>query len=518
MKLLFAASECVPFVKTGGLADVAGSLPDRILAHLGGAPKKKKTGRAKERKARPEAPQVLTVLPKYSSTRLTRLSLELLPGRMLIPVGAELEEALVWRLAGKKPAGTRGSHTVYFIDNEKYFDREGLYGTAQGDYPDNDERFIFYSRAALELCKFVDFTPDLIHCHDWQTGFIPAYLKTLYRTDAFFNRTASLFTIHNVAYQGLFPRERFPLTGLDWADFTPDKLEYFNQVCFMKAGLVYADKLSTVSPSYAREIQSGPEFGRGMEGLLKDRSKDLSGILNGLDRAEWDPAHDPRILAGYSLKSKDVFSARQKCKKDLQAAVRLPEDPSVPLIGMVSRLDPQKGFDRVVKVLPQVLNEGNGTQCVILGSGQKDIEDSLRALAVRCPGQVRVETGFQNDLAHKIYAGSDFFFMPSQFEPCGLGQMIAMRYGSVPIVTPTGGLLDTITPWDPKAGTGTGFVALEMTDAAVKTALKAALKTARDPAAMRKLVRNCMSRDFSWDSPAEKYIRLYESTLQKVRG
>ena len=497
MKILFATSECNPFVKTGGLADVLGSLPPALASVRSG-----------------EKTEVAVVLPKYSQIDQDRFPLKALPGKFWIPIGDRAEEATVWTVDASRPENAALPKVpFYFIDNRKYFHRPGIYQTPEKDFPDNDERFIFFSRAVLELAKFVDFRPDVIHCHDWQTGLVPAYLKTLYRTDAFFHRTASLFTIHNIAYQGIFPRHSLFLAGFSWHDFTPERLEYYDQVCFLKAGLVCADKLSTVSPTYCEEVQKHSEFGRGMEGILRSRSKDFHGILNGLDYAEWDPAKDANLAKKYSPKMKDWAARKKADKRALQDYCRLPPTDD-PLIGMVSRLDPQKGFNRVIELLPQIMDSGVRLQWAILGSGDKRIREAVASFAKRYPRGVSVHFTFNNELAHRIYAGADFFFMPSEFEPCGLSQMISMKYGTIPIVTPTGGLKDTVRNWNPAARSGTGFVSAEVATPALSDAVRDALKAYANPSQWETLRKNAMTQDFSWKSSAEKYLELYRKAVQ----
>ncbi len=485
MNVLFTASEAVPFCKTGGLADVAGELPRALQGLLPGKNKSK----------------IIRFLPKYSSIDSRKFSLSKIPGKIKIPIGETIEEGEVYHHQEK-------NLSTFFVENKKYFDRPGIYGQSARDFEDNDERFIFFSRAALEFCKLINFKPDVIHAHDWQTGLIPAYLKTIYATDAFFQRTASVFTIHNIAYQGIFPKQSLYLAGLGWSEFTPEKLEYFDSISFLKAGLSYAGFVTTVSPRYAREIQETKQFGRGMEGLLKTRSKKLKGILNGLDETTWNPSKDPFIAAKYSPKSKDFEWKKNSCKRALQKLAGLTDDAQAPLIAMVSRLDPQKGFKMVTEILPKIALEHPKTQWVILGSGAPDIEKDLTAMAKRFPGRFFFEKGFNDPLAHQIYAGSDLFLMPSEFEPCGLGQMIAMKYGSIPVVTATGGLADTVTAWD--GAKGNGFVCAEIAAPALHAALWKALKAYDDKPAWKSLMKNAMSGDFSWKRSAAEYVRLYQ--------
>ena len=477
MDILFPASEMVPFCKTGGLADVAGALPAEIVKALPGS-------------------RVICFLPRYKAVDAALHGLKKIPFALEIPVGDRTETArFLIHKAGKV-------ETV-FLDHPGYFGRPGIYGEGGSDYPDSAERYAFFCRAALEYCGKAKFAPAVIHCHDWQTGLIPAYLKTLYAKDASFKKTRSVFTIHNMAYQGNFPKESLPLTGLPWSVFTPDKLEFFGFMSYLKAGLVFADRITTVSPRYSREIRTDPRFGCGMEGLLARRAKSLSGILNGLDVDAWDPSKDPMIESNYSVKSKDLLTAKAECKLGLQARARLAPVKDAPLIGMVTRLDPQKGFKMLLQILPKMAAEHPKSQWAVLGSGLPEIEKELELQAGRFPGRFFFHKGFDEPLAHQIYAGADIFLMPSEYEPCGLGQMISMRYGTVPVVTPTGGLADTVGP-------DTGFVCAETSAPALHQALWKALKAFEDRTLWSRLMRRGMMKDFSWKTSARKYAELYK--------
>ncbi len=491
MNILFAASEGEPFVKTGGLADIIGSLPWEIASLVN----EKHQGK------------VCCVLPKYSSIPTSQFPLERLPGRFLVPVGDSFEEGIVW--VYKKNGGR--TVPVYFIENKKYFDRKGLYHEGGKDYPDNAERFIYFSRAVLECAKFIRFKPSVIHCHDWQTGLLPALLKQHYSSDPYFIQTKTVFTIHNLAYQGVFPQETLKLAGLPLGAFVAEKLEYFGSLSTLKAGIVYADKVTTVSPNYAQEIVTIPDMGKGLTGVIKNRAKDFSGILNGISYAEWNPEKDSALVQNYSLKSKDLLDEKKKCKKDLQLAFGLPPEENVPLIGVVSRLDRQKGFHILASLLEKISQEKIRCQWVILGVGDHQIENELSVLSIQYPALFKVHFDFNPALAHKIYAGSDLFFMPSEFEPCGLSQMIALRYGAVPMVSPRGGLLDTIRDWESRSLEGTGFIAKDVSVASFYELLLKALDVYKIFNVWEKLVRNGMAQDFSWGPRAQSYLELYES-------
>ena len=485
MKILFVAGEAVPFCKTGGLADVAGALPPalKVARH-----------------------DIRLVLPKYRAVNAAEHGLKRLDVTLRVPIGDAVESAGLWegRLGGKVP--------VYFIEAPKFFDREGLYMDASGrDFPDNDDRFILFCRAALETAKALDFRPDILHANDWQTGLLPAYLSTLYSLDAFFLPTASVFTIHNMAHQGIFHKNALFQGGFSWADFTPERLEFYDQINFMKTGLVYAHALNTVSPTYAREITTGYEFGRGLEGVLLKRKGDLVGILNGLDSSAWDPANDPIIARSFSAAGMD---GRAACKADLQRTAGLKRDSAAPVLAFVSRLDAQKGVDIVLSAVGEALS--GGAQAVFLGDGDPSGEQALAALADTFPGRAAFFPRFDDALARKIYAGADLFLMPSLFEPCGLGQMIALRYGAVPVVTPRGGLVDTVEPYDPAKGTGTGFTAKGADAADYRAALGEALALFRsNRAAWRALQRRGMDADYGWGKSVESYTALYHRALER---
>ncbi len=481
MKILFVASECVPFCKTGGLADVVGAL-------------------AKELRAKRH--DVRIVLPKYKSIRATEFNIKETDEQVHVPMGKGHTETADIRMTR-----TDQGVPVYFIHQEKYFGRPGLYSGPLGEYPDNAERFIFLSRAALEACKAMQFRPDIIHCHDWQTGLVPMYLKVLLKEDSFFQHTASVFTIHNIAYQGVFPKSVLEATGFSWNEFSIDTFEYYDEISFLKAGLVFADMLNTVSPTYAQEIQGTYEFGRGMEGILRDRAKKLIGILNGLDIEQWDPATDPFLARPFDA---GHLSARKESKATLQKILQLPTAPEIPLLAMVARIERQKGIDLLIRIIPTLMNRRN-VQIVVLGQGDATLLQELRALTQQYPGHIRVSSDFNEPLAHHIYGGSDLFLMPSRFEPCGLSQMISMRYGGIPIVANTGGLHDTVTP----AGRdfGTGFVFQPGSPVGFLNAISQALDFYQETAAWEALQKRAMGQDFSWNASTEAYLNLYRRAL-----
>jgi starch synthase len=479
MKILFIASECVPFCKTGGLADVIGALPKEL---------------------RRRRHDVRIMLPKYKTIRGQEFGMKETGEWVRVRIDGKQESADL------RVAKTEKGIKTYFINHEGYFGRPGLYRDSTGDYPDNAARFGFFCRAALEACKAIEFRPDVIHVHDWQTGLVPMHLKTTYKDDAFFQHTASVFSIHNMAYQGVFPKSTVSLLGIPWTEFTPEKLEFYDQLSFLKAGLVYSDLLATVSPTYAQQIQTY-EFGAGLEGVLRRRSRELVGILNGLDRDEWNPAKDPFLAKSFDAEHR---AGRADCKAALQEALRLPIRPEAPVLGVVARIDRQKGTDLLLKIVPELVDRG--AQLVVLGQGDRALEAELERQERRFPRAFRVRTDFNEPLAHHIYGGSDLFLMPSRFEPCGLGQMIAMRYGAVPVVARTGGLLDTVNP--PLGNdTGTGFLFEPGSASAFLGAIQEALEVFGNASRWGALQSRGMAADFSWDQSAESYLGLYRRAL-----
>lgn len=482
MNIVFAVSECVPFAKTGGLADVAGTLPGVIKRH---------------------GHDIRVCMPKYAHITPTAYQLKKLPIRLSIPVGKKKITASVWQ-------GMMNTVPVYFIDQNSYFNRQCLYGTSEGDYPDNDDRFIFFNRAVLALLYKLKFKPDIIHCHDWQTGLIPVYLKNSHKYEAFFSHTASVFTIHNIAYQGLFDKGSLVKSGLDWKLFTMEGLEYYDKMSFLKAGIVYSDFITTVSPTYAHEIQSSGEFGFGMEGVLKSQSKKILGILNGIDYEEWDPRTDKLITATYN--PPDDCAGKKICKREIQSSFSLTQEETVPLFGMVTRLVSQKGFDLLTSILSIILREH--IQLVILGTGDIAYHQLLKKYAQAYKNVFNVSLKFDNKLAHKIYAGSDFFLMPSRYEPCGLGQMIAMRYGSIPIVMKTGGLADTVIDFEAKPAKGNGVVFKRYEPMALVGAFLRAIRYWKNSHNKRIITANMSTVNFTWERSAKKYCDLYHDILK----
>jgi len=476
MKVAFLASEVIPYAKTGGLADVAGALP-KFLAGLGA--------------------DVRVVMPFYREVRKKGLPLErVLDGATLEIGGSQVSyDVFAHRADGV---------TVLFIDRPDYFDRDSLYGTASGDYPDNGERFAFFCRAALETLRAIDFPPGIIHGHDWQSALTFAYLRHVCAGDAFFARTRTLFTIHNLAYQGLFDRSVLGRVGLPESLFNMNDLEFYGKVNALKAGILYTDAVTTVSPRYSREIQT-PEFGCGLDGLLRSRTGVLFGILNGVDYRDWDPASDR--LIPHRFHPKDL-RGKKDCRGHLAGEFGLAAPADLPVAGMVTRLAGQKGLDIVCDALDELL--GLGLSLVILGTGDKKIQDFLLAAQKKSPDRIGLKIAFDERIAHTIYAGSDLFLIPSRYEPCGLTQMYAMKYGTVPVVRATGGLDDSVQEFDPKAGTGNGFKFVEAEPGPLVEAAGRAVAAFKRPADWQTLVANAMGEDFSWERSAAAYLDLYK--------
>jgi starch synthase len=479
MKIVFAASECVPFSKTGGLADVVGALPP-ALAALGH--------------------QVTVYLPKYKQTKLAEAN------TVVRSITVPFDDR--YRFCSLVDGGTHSGVKFYFIDYPPYFDRDALYGTPLGDYRDNAERFALYSRAVLEGCKILG-VPDVFHCHDWQSALVPILLRSVYAEDPALRDVATVFTIHNTGYQGLFPPDTLPLLMLPWDLFTIDKLEFYGKINFLKGALVFSDFITTVSKKYSQEIQTA-EYGFGLEGVLKARSGTVTGILNGVDYNEWSPQTDKFIAAHYSPED---LSGKLKCKQDLLTEFALPNaDPKLPVIGIVSRFAAQKGFDLISLVADRLAREG--MIVVALGAGDKEYEDLFRRLNKQFPQKFAVKIAYDNKIAHKIEAGADMFLMPSRYEPCGLNQIYSLKYGTVPVVRATGGLDDTIENWDPHTKKGTGFKFAEYSGEALLATIRAALQTYRNQENWRVLMRNGMSKDFSWTASAKEYGKVYERVRQ----
>ena len=483
LRVLFVTSEAVPFAKTGGLADVAGALP-KFLEDLGC--------------------EVKLIMPYYRMVQKPGLPIHRVEQTLEVPLGNETLQADLYQSDLEKRS------SVYFIGREELFDRPNLYGTPRGDYFDNAERFVFFSKAALAFCQAMDFSPDIIHHHEWQTGLISAFLKFSDPKDPLFSHSAVVFTIHNIAYQGLFPREKLSLTGLPAEVYNPEGIEFWGKINFMKAGIVYADVINTVSRKYSKEIQTA-EYGYGLEGILRKRNQDLYGILNGVDYRDWDPSHDPHLVCPYGLQN---LSGKRDCKKDLLKEFGLP--PSLehaPVLGVISRLADQKGFDLLAEILEDLFKLDLGF--VLLGTGDQKYHDLFTRIGLKYPQKAGIRIAYDDRLAHKIEAGADLFLMPSRYEPCGLNQIYSLRYGTIPVVRATGGLDDTIVHYDPLTGTGNGFKFIRYDAKELLQQIDAAIGFYHQPEHWNRLLRNAMSADFSWARSAVSYVELYRKALQK---
>jgi starch synthase len=483
MKVLIVSSEATPFAKTGGLADVTGTLVDEL------------------RKLKIDSS---VIIPFYRRTRrmVKDLGIKELDKGFTVPLGNEMVEGRLWK--GKTAKGA----DAYFIENDRFYDREELYGTGGGDYPDNSSRFIFFSRGVLEAIKALGLGFDIIHCNDWHSALIPVYLNTIYRDEL--PKTASMLTIHNIGYQGIFWHLDIPLTGLGWDAFRIDALEYYGKINLLKGGILFADIITTVSNTYAKEIMT-PDYGAGLDGVLRERSLDLYGVLNGIDYNEWNPWKDRLISAKYNRKS---ISKKSVCKDTLKEECKLTKG-NMPLIGIVSRLAPQKGIELVVSLMEKIIKLG--AQMIILGKGEEQLEKELLKLRDKYRGNLFVKIGFDDILAHKIYAGTDIFLMPSRYEPCGLGQLIAMGYGTIPVVRKTGGLADTVTAYSPDTGEGTGFLFDEYSAQAMLASLKHAIEVYNNKEEWHRIMFNAMSKRFTWRESARKYSALYKKAINKCR-
>ncbi len=466
MKIVFCCSEAVPFAKTGGLADVCGVLPV-VLEKLG--------------------LDVLLIMPRYKDVDFKKFSIK--------PLNNQVSTTSI------------GDHIqVYFIENTLYFDRDGLYGDGKGDYPDNLDRFQYFCRNTLQLLRDLNLRVDIIHAHDWQTALIPAYLKILYKEDSFFKNVKTVFTIHNMAYQGIFPAKEFSKLGLDRGLFTTDAFEFFHQVNLLKGGIIFSDQVTTVSPTYAQEIQT-EKYGCGLEGVLRQRKDRVIGILNGLDHDFWDPKTDPFIEKKYSAQSPEVKIIN---KRRLQKAFHLPQKDHVPIFGFVGRLSYQKGLDLLAKTIDEIAQ--GDVQLALMGVGEERYQKALKEWHKKYPEKIGVHLKFDEETAHHLYAGSDIFLMPSVYEPCGISQMISLRYGAVPLVYKTGGLADTIQARDDH-GAGNGFVFDHYDEKAFLKAVHQAMETYKNKKVFDELVKKAFTFDFSWDKSAKEYLKVYQQCL-----
>lgn len=483
LKILFVSSEVVPFAKTGGLADVAGSLP-LDLAELGN--------------------DVRIVMPKYKKINSPMHYVTDFP----VTVDWKKQTCIV-RESGIDFKIEEQNKTVpiYFIDNYEYFDRDSMYC-----YFDEAERFAFFCRAVIDMLPKINFQPDIIHCNDWQSGPICMLLKEQYNNYSFYDNISTVFTIHNLQYQGNYPKDTIKLFGLNESVFTPDKVEFYGAFSFMKAGIVYSDIVNTVSETYAKEIQTS-EYGERMEGLLRKRSNDLYGIVNGISYEDFNPKTDPRIYKNFSSKN---IKNKVENKYSLQREVGLPVK-DVPVIGLISRLVSQKGLDIIADVINEIMSLD--MQFILLGSGDAYYENLFKKVMEKYPEKMGLNLGFNANLAQRIYAGCDMFLMPSKFEPCGLGQLISLRYGTIPIVRSTGGLADTIKEFSLETGEGNGFSFKEYSSKELLSTIQRAISVYNNhPDAWKALIQTALKSDFSWSKSAERYLELYYVSIGKHRA
>ena len=491
MNILMATSEAVPFAKTGGLADVCGALPVE-LAKLG--------------------QNTALILPAYRQVRSAGVPIEPTGVHFDVPIGNKTVTGSF--LKSHLP---ESNVPVYLVEHDHYYNRAGLYQDGGEDYRDNCERFVFFCRAVLEAIRLLDLKVDVLHANDWQTGLVPAILKIEYGGVPGYEQIGSLLTIHNMAYQGTFWHWDMLLTGLDWKYFNWQQMEFFGNLNLLKTGLTFADRLNTVSPRYAEEIRTAP-LGCGLEGVLQNRRDVLSGIVNGVDYREWNPAVDTHLPVQYTPQT--VATGKAACKAALQSELGLPVLPSVPLLAFVGRLASQKGIDLLVATLRDWV-QSQEAQWVVLGTGEAQYEEPFAMLAERFPHKVATRLEFSNPLAHRIEAGADMFVMPSRYEPCGLNQLYSLKYGTVPIVRATGGLVDTITDADEAslaAGTATGFRFSDYSALALAEALQRACRAYAEPAVWKQIVAGGMKQDWSWAKSAREYVELYRATINRLRG
>jgi starch synthase len=480
LRVLFVASEGEPFAKTGGLADVVGTLPQAL---------------------EDQGVEIKVLIPYYGMVKQGKVPTSLIAEDLEVNLGALNHPFNLM-------APTTPGSPFFFVERDEFYERSQLYGTPRGDYFDNLERFAFFCGAVLPFCRALDFQPHLIHCHDWQSALVPVYLRQRWAGQDILAGTKTVFTIHNLAYQGLFPKEKYPLLGLDWSFYNINGLEYYGKINLLKGGIVSADAVTTVSPRYSQEIQT-QEFGYGLEGVLRSRAAQLHGILNGVDYQDWNPETDALIPAKFSRQD---LAGKAADKAALMEAFGLsPELADAPILAIISRLADQKGFDLVEQVLPQLMKQK--LMVVILGTGEEKYHRWLEAEAPKYKGKLGVKIAFDNQLAHLMEAGADMFLMPSRYEPCGLNQIYSMKYGTIPVVRATGGLADTVTPVGDPSAPGTGFVFTDYTPEAFLKALYTALDAYADQKLWRRLMDHAMSQDFSWKVSARKYLELYKSLV-----
>ncbi len=482
MRALMVSSEVTPFAQTGGLGEVMNGLPAALVG-LG--------------------VEVDVLMPKYRRITPEDFPIEKLDLHVDIDLNAKRISAGFWQLRDRQ--GVR----YLFLENDHYYNREGLYGTKDKDYKDNSERFVFFCRSAISMALSQGVRYDIFHSHDWQAALVPVYLRTLFAGEELLRQSASIMTIHNLGYQGVFWHLDMPLVGVGWEFFNPGQMEFYGQLNFLKSGIVFADEVNTVSPSYRNEVLTR-EFGFGLDGVLREKGDQLTGILNGVDYSVWNPATDIRIGANYSP---DDLSGKAKCKADLQRVAGLRESPDIPVIGLISRLSSQKGLDILQEALPSLMQRN--LQLVMLGTGEPELQKSLGEMQSRYAEKMALFLTYDHDLAHKIFAGADIMLVPSRYEPCGLTQLYGLKYGAVPLVRATGGLNDSVQEYDPRRDAGTGFKFGRPDAGELEETVGKALYLYREnKETWKRMVIRGMKQDFSWKRSAAQYKALYEKALR----
>ncbi|MCX8110441.1 MAG: glycogen synthase GlgA [Syntrophorhabdaceae bacterium] len=483
MKVLIASPEVFPFIKTGGLADVTGALP-KALKRLG--------------------VDVRVILPKHKGIDEQKFPLRYKNYKISCPISLGYVDA---EIVESEYDGI----TTYLVEQDDYYNRDYLYSTPDGDYQDNAVRFIFFSKSILETIKITGYIPDILHCNDWETALAPVFLRTLYRDEPELKDIATLFTIHNLGYQGIFWHHDMHLLNIGWEYFTPDYLEFFGNINFLKGGIVFSDIINTVSKQYSQEIQTS-EYGYGLDGVLRARKNDLYGIINGIDYEDWSPEKDNFLPANYSI---EKLENKVVCKKALLKEFGLPYNSERPVIATISRLADQKGFDLIAAAMDEMFSLG--AQYIILGTGDRKYHELFTDLSKKYDGVFGVKIAYDNRLAHIIEAGADMFLMPSRYEPCGLNQLYSLKYGTVPIVRGVGGLEDTIIDYTNNPKQGTGFKFYGYTKEEMLDTVKRAMTVYKDKTEWQSLVKRCMQEDFSWERSAREYIELYNKAIAKHR-
>lgn len=483
MKIAFISSEIFPFAKTGGLADVSFALP-QALARRGH--------------------NVIAIMPGYLAVDKDKYNLELLHPGFAVPFFLNEKLTAIFASCCNDPVKT------FFIEYGQYFGRDGLYNDGYIEFNDNAERYAFFSRASLELLKKINFTPDIIHCNDWQTGVVPVYLKTIYSNEKLFKTTAVVFTVHNAGYQGKFHKDKTAITGLDKKGVDPAQIESEGQLNYLKAGILYSDIINTVSRRYADEIQT-PEFGHNLAPVFRERTGSMYGILNGIDAARWDPSRDIHLNAKYS---RDNPEGKALCKAALQGRFGLAEDETIPLAGIISRLTYQKGMDVLAEAL-EYLMQDERFQFILVGDGDESIHKKFMTIKEMFPYRIGLYHGYTEELAHSVQAGLDIFIMPSRYEPCGLSVMYSLRYGTVPIVRATGGLYDIIDEWDDVTGHGNGFLFHGLTVDEIYPVVRKVIRKFKNKSEWEKIIRNAMSFNHTWDDAVTGYENIYNIALEE---